>query len=97
MMEYINIKPLTFDEIKSTFPDVMLGNVGNKGLIVKDDVELGSYSRFYAQGFVSSDGIKYKIYKQWTVSNIQNIIDFAFNQGWKVEVNGSWRRKDNNV
>lgn len=97
MMEFLNSKPMSFDEIKVTFPDTMLGNVGHKGLIVKDDVDLGSYSRYYAQGFISSDGVNYKIYKQWTVSNIQNIIDFAFSQGWKVEVKGSWKRKDNNA
>ena len=75
-----------FDEIKQVFPDSMLGNVANKGLIVEESTPLDSYSRYYTtKSFTSADGIKYRIYKQWTVSNIGNIIGFAREQGWNVE------------
>ena len=98
MLKYLNDNVgLTFDEIKAKFPDSLLGSVANKGLIVKDEEDLGSYQRYYVGGFKSADGVKFKIYKQWTVGNIQNIKNFAFSQGWNVEEKGSWRRKDNNA
>ena len=98
MLKYLNENAgLTFDEIKANFPDSLLGSVANKGLIVKDEEDLGSYQRYYVGGFKSADGVKFKIYKQWTVGNIQNIKNFAFSQGWSVEEKGSWRRKDNNA
>lgn len=78
-------KNLTFDQIKKTFPDSMLNDVPGPGLIVKEGVDLGSYSRYYKTGYTSSDNIKYLIYKQWTIGNIQNIIEFAKKQGWSVE------------
>lgn len=78
-------KNLTFDQIKQTFPDSMLKGVSGPGLIVKEGVDLGSYSRYYKSGYTSSDGIKYLIYKQWTIGNIQNIIEFAKKQNWSVE------------
>ena len=98
MLKYLNDNVgLTFDEIKAKFPNSLLGSVANKGLIVKDEEDLGSYQRYYVGGFKSADGVKFKIYKQWTVGNIQNIKNFAFSQGWSVEEKGSWRRKDNNA
>jgi len=98
MLKYLNENEgLTFDDIKTKFPDSLLGSVANKGLIVKDEENLGSYQKYYVGGFKSTDDVKFKIYKQWTVSNIQNIINFAFSQGWNVEEKGSWRRKDNNA
>ena len=98
MLKYLNDNVgLTFDEIKAKFPDSLLGSVANKGLIVKDEEDLGSYQRYYVGGFKSADGVKFKIYKQWTVGNIQNIKNFAFSQGWSVEEKGSLRRKDNNA
>ena len=98
MLKYLNENAgLTFDEIKAKFPDSLLGSVANKGLIVEDEEDLGSYQRYYVGGFTSADGVKFKIYKQWTVGNIQNIKNFAFSQGWSVEEKGSWRRKDNNA
>lgn len=98
MLKYLNENAgLTFDEIKAKFPDSLLGSVANKGLIVKDEEDLGSYQRYYVGGFKSADNVKFKIYKQWTVGNIQNIKNFAFSQGWSVEEKGSWRRKDNNA
>ena len=98
MLKYLNENSgLTFDEIKAKFPDSLLGSVASKGLIVKDEEDLGSYQRYYVGGFKSADGVKFKIYKQWTVGNIQNIKNFAFSQGWNVEEKGSWRRKDNNA
>lgn len=98
ILKYLNENAgLTFDEIKAKFPDSLLGSVASKGLIVKDEEDLGSYQRYYVGGFNSADGVKFKIYKQWTVDNIQNIISFAFSLGWSVEEKGSWRRKDNNA
>lgn len=78
-------KDLTFDLIKQTFPDSMLKDVPGPGLIVKEGVDLGSYSRYYKSGYTSSDGINYLIYKQWTLKNIQSIIEFAKEQGWSVD------------
>lgn len=84
--KYLNLhKELTFDEIKQTFPDSMLNDVPGPGLIVKEGVDLGSYKRYYKSGYTSSDGINYLIYKQWTLINIQAIIDFAKKQNWSVE------------
>ena len=78
-------KDLTFEQIKQTFPDSMLNGVPGPGLIVKGDVDLASYSRYYKSGYESSDGINYSIYKQWTIGNIQAIIEFAKKQNWSVE------------
>lgn len=78
-------KDLTFKQIKQTFPDSMLNGVPGPGLIVKGDVDLASYSRYYKSGYESSDCINYSIYKQWTIGNIQAIIEFAKKQNWSVE------------
>ena len=78
-------KDLTFEQIKQTFPDSMLNGVPGPGLIVKGDVDLASYSRYYKSGYESSEGINYSIYKQWTIENIQAIIEFAKKQNWSVE------------
>ena len=78
-------KDLTFEQIKQTYPDSMLNGVPGPGLIVKGDVDLASYSRYYKYGYESSDGINYSIYKQWTIGNIQAIIEFAKKQNWSVE------------
>ena len=89
-------KGMSFADIKNTFPDEMLGNVAHRGLIVKADTQLDSYARYYtSKTYTSSDGVAYKIYKQWIVSNIDNIIDFAKKQGWDVEKTDSWQRIDN--
>lgn len=78
-------KELTFEQIKQTFPDSMLNGVPGPGLIVKEDVDLASYSRYYKSGYKSGDGINYSIYKQWTIGNIQAIIEFAKKHDWSVE------------
>ena len=84
--KYLNLhKELTFDEIKQTFPDSMLNDVPGPGLIVKEGVDLKGYQRYYKSGYTSSDGINYLIYKQWTLKNIQSIIEFAKKQNWSVE------------
>ncbi|SEV82901.1 AAA domain (dynein-related subfamily) [Prevotella sp. khp7] len=84
----------TFQEIKNTFPDSMLGNIGSRGLIVEADKALDSYERYYTPDlYTSSDGVSFRIYKQWTVINIGNIINFAKTQGWTVEKFDVWDRK----
>lgn len=84
--KYLGMNPLlSFDEIKNKFPDSLLGNIPGPGLIVKEDVSLGSYARYYKTGYLSGDGIKFNIFKQWTIGNINNIIDFASSQNWTIE------------
>ena len=78
-------KDLTFDQIKQMFPDSMLNDIPGRGLIVKEGVDLKGYQRYYKSGYTSSDGINYLIYKQWTLKNIQSIIEFAKKQNWSVE------------
>ena len=86
MEKFIKEHPeLTIAQLKQTFPDSMLNGVPGPGLIVEESVGLASYSRYYSSGYISNDGIKYSIYKQWTIGNIQNIIDFAEKQNWKVD------------
>lgn len=77
-------KDLTFEQIKQLFPDSMLNGIPGPGLIVKEGVDLASYSRYYKSGYESYDGIHYSIFKQWTIGNIQAIIKFAQAQGWTV-------------
>ena len=77
-------KDLTFEQIKQLFPDSMLNDIPGPGLIVKEGVNLASYSRYYKSGYKSSDGIHYSIFKQWTIENIQAIIKFAQAQSWTV-------------
>lgn len=89
----------TLNQFKEIFPDTLITEGSNsprlKGLIVSSDVELGSCSRYYTNTFfTSSDGIKFKFFKQWTKYNIGNIIDFALKQGWSVEEVGKWDRKN---
>lgn len=85
---------MTFQEIKETFPDSMLGDVASRGLIVEVDKPLDSYERYYAPELhVSSDGVSFRIFKQWIVQNIDNIINFAKGQGWSIEKAGVWDRK----
>ncbi len=77
---------LTFEQIKKAFPDSMVDGGDHKGLIVKNGDDLGSYSRYYTgEIYKSSDGVEFRIYKQWGQYNIQNIIDFANNNGMEVK------------
>ena len=91
MSRYLKEHPnLTFKEIKETFPDSMLVHSGHRGLIVSTDTPLDSYGRYYSpEQFTSSDGVTFKIYKQWTSVNINNIINFAKNQGLDIKVEES--------
>ena len=86
MVKYIEgHREMTFDEIRNIFPDNLLGRIQYKGLIVRSDVNLGSYARYYSPIFTSQDGVNYRIFKQWTIQNIDNITGFAKLQGWTVE------------
>lgn len=86
METYINQhKNLKFEEIKKIFPDSMLNGISGPGLIVEDATDLQSYSRYYKRGYTSNDDIKYSIFKQWTIGNIQSMIQFAKEQNWSVE------------
>lgn len=76
---------MTLDQLQQTFPDSMLNSIPGPGLIVKEGKAMDSYSRYYVSGFTSSDGIKYSIFKQWTIGNIDQIIGFANKQGWSVD------------
>ena len=91
MSRYLKEHPnLTFKEIKETFPDSMLVHSGHRGLIASTDTPLDSYGRYYSpEQFTSSDGVTFKIYKQWTSVNINNIINFAKNQGLDIKVEES--------
>lgn len=75
--DYIESHPMTFNEIKEMFPDSLLGSQIFAGLIVRNDANLGSYSRYYQKKLTSSDGIEFKICKGWTKHSIDNIINFA--------------------
>ena len=86
METYINQhKNLKFEEIKKIFPDSMLKGISGPGLIVEDATDLQSYSRYYKRGYTSNDNIKYSVFKQWTIGNIQSMIQFAKEQNWSVE------------
>ena len=70
--------------------DSMLVHSGHRGLIASTDTPLDSYGRYYSpEQFTSSDGVTFKIYKQWTSVNINNIINFAKNQGLDIKVEES--------
>ena len=94
MDKYLSEHPeATFEQIKQTFPDNLTAGVPNKGLIVELTIDLASYGRYYAnRQYRSADGIEYRIFKQWTIRNIDNIIAFAKNQGWSIEEAGNWDR-----
>lgn len=79
-------KELSYEEIKTTFPDSMLGKIPHARLIVEASENLQSYSRYYTGIYKTSDNKEFKIYKQWTRGNIQNMIDFAKQQGWSVNI-----------
>lgn len=79
-------KELNYEEIKTTFPDSMLGKISHARLIVEASENLQSYSRYYTGIYKTSDNKEFKIYKQWTRGNIQNMIDFANQQGWSVNI-----------
>lgn len=79
-------KELNYEEIKTTFPDSILGKIPHARLIVEASEDLQSYSRYYTGIYKTSDNKEFKIYKQWTRDNIQNMIDFAKQQGWTVNI-----------
>ena len=79
-------KELNYEEIKTTFPDSMLGKIPHARLIVEASENLQSYSRYYTGIYKTFDNKEFKIYKQWTIGNIQNMIDFANQQGWSVNI-----------
>lgn len=88
MMQYLKKHPeLTFQEIKEAFPDSMLGRITYGGVIAAEGADLGSYIRYYSpEQFTSSDGVNFRIFKQWTKVNMQNIINFGNTHGIDVEV-----------
>lgn len=87
----------TFDQLKETFPDSMMGsNLKLLGLLVKTkDLENAPYNyQKKVYGYyksdrkkTSGDGVEFCISNNWNITNIQSIIDFANNQGWEVKVN----------
>ncbi len=94
--KYIKEHPnLSFEDLKRTFPDSMMGdNLKLIGLIVKaEDVKKAPYSyQKKAYGFFKADrryqdnnGTDFFVSNYWNITNIQNIIDFAKEQGWNVE------------
>lgn len=96
MDKYLTEHPeLSFSQLKQIFPDALTAGVPNKGLLVAITEDLASYTRYYAtKQYKSIDGIIFRIFKQWTKRNIDNIISFARQQGWSVEESGNWDRKN---
>lgn len=96
MDKYLTEHPeLSFSQLKQIFPDALTAGVPNKGLLVAITEDLASYTRYYAtKQYKSIDGIIFRIFKQWTKRNIDNIISFARQQGWVVEESGKWDRKN---
>ena len=89
MMQFLQSHPnLTFQEIKDIFPDSLLGEERqHRGLIASIETPLGSYQRYYSpETFTSFDGVSFRIYKQWTYLNINNIINFGKEHGFDIEV-----------
>lgn len=87
----------TFEELKTTFPDTMMGDKSLIGLIVRvEDVEKAPYSyKKKAYGFFKAnrkykdvDGVEFYVSNWWDITNVQHIIDFAEQQGWSVEIQG---------
>ena len=86
---------LSYEELKDVFPDSMMGNSLNLiGLIVKeDDVKNAPYSyQKKAYGYFKPErrykdvnGVDFFVSNYWNITNIQNIIDFAKQQGWIIE------------
>lgn len=87
---------LSYDELKAIFPDSMMGNsLKLKGLIVRaEDVKNAPYSyQKKAYGFFKAErrykdvnGVEFFVSNYWNITNIQSIIDFAEQQGWKIEI-----------
>ncbi len=86
---------LSYEELKSLLPDSMMGNsLKLIGLIVKaEDVKNAPYSyQKKAYGYFKAErryqdvnGTEFFVSNFWNITNIQSIIDFAEQQGWKVE------------
>lgn len=85
--KYLSEHPeLTFEQITNLFPESMMLPAKHRGVIVKSNDDLGSYSRYYSHKiFNSQDGVQFRVYKQWTKGNVGNVINFAKQQGWTVE------------
>ena len=96
MDKYLTEHPeMSFNQLKQIFPDKLTAGVPNKGLLVANTEDLASYARYYStKQYKSVDGIIFRIFKQWTKSNIDNIIGFARQEGWVVEESGKWDRKN---
>lgn len=94
--KYMKAHPeFTFDELKATFPDAMMGDALKLyGLIVKaTDLKEAPYSyqkKVYEcfkteRKYRDANGVEFFVSNNWNITNIQSIIDFAENQGWSVE------------
>jgi len=96
MDKYLTEHPeMSFNQLKQIFPDTLTAGVPNKGLLVANTEDLASYARYYStKQYKSVDGIIFRIFKQWTKRNIDNIIGFARQEGWVVEESGKWDRKN---
>ena len=86
--KYVRIHPdKRYEEILTAFPDNFGISVVIKQLNHISQKQLNDRRFFCSANEIlrSSDGIVFAVTTQWTISTIQNIVNFAKSQGWDVK------------
>lgn len=86
--KYVRIHPdKRYEEILTAFPDNLGISVVIKQLTHISPKQLNDRRFFSSPNEIlsSSDGIRFAVTTQWTISTIQNIVNFAKAQGWNVK------------
>ncbi len=87
---YIKEKPTDFETLKNIFRDEFQGSTGviSRLDLVKTKYANKSSKRHFIGNdeiLVSKDNVKFVVSTQWGKNNINNIVDLARKQGFKIQ------------
>lgn len=87
---YLKEKPSSFSNLKNIFLDEYQGSTGviNELKLVETKYANKSNKRHFTDDkniFISSDNVKFVVSTEWGKFNIDNIVNLAKKQGFKIE------------
>lgn len=89
--EYLKHNHVIFERLKQIFPNEMQGSIGviNTMDFINEKYQGQSKKRHFVKEdevLLSVDQIEFAVSTEWGIGNINNIVDFAINEGFKIEV-----------
>ena len=90
MKEYLHQNHESFDGLKQVFQDRMQGSTGviNTLELIEAKYLGNSKKRHFVKSdeiLVSADNVRFAVSTEWGSGNIKNILNFALQEGYKVE------------